>query len=60
MPAPNIDGSWENELGSVMELTVQGSDVSGGYKTASGDPSARVPLPLKGMLHYPLISFLVN
>jgi hypothetical protein len=60
MPAPNIDGFWRNELDSQMELKVTGIDVCGTYKTAVGDPNAQRELPLKGILHYPLISFFVD
>jgi hypothetical protein len=33
------DGTWYNELGSVMTLTIDGASVTGTYQTAVGDAS---------------------
>jgi Avidin family len=60
MSTPNIDGSWENTLGSKMVLSTTGLEITGTYSTAVGDKQAKKPLPLKGTLHYPLVSFLVD
>lgn len=32
-------GTWYNELGSLMELTIDGANVTGVYQTAVGDAS---------------------
>jgi hypothetical protein len=44
----SIDGTWYNELGSVLTISAQGSTVSGTYQTAVGNA--------KGI--YPLIGFI--
>ena len=39
-----ISGTWYNELGSVMTISVSGSTLSGTYNTASGNASGNYPL----------------
>lgn len=39
-----LDGTWYNELGSVMTLEANGSSVTGTYQTAVGDAQGRYPL----------------
>lgn len=61
MSHPDISGKWENELGSVMTLTVNGNEVSGTYRTTVGDTAAiNQDAPLKGTFQFPLISFIVD
>jgi hypothetical protein len=48
------------QLGSEMVISTNRTDITGTYKTAVGDPDAQTELPLKGTLHYPLISFVVD
>jgi avidin family protein len=36
-PNPALEGKWCNELGSNMELSVNGDDITGKYVTAVGD-----------------------
>lgn len=44
----SLEGIWYNELGSAMELTVDGSSVFGTYHTAVGE--AKGSYPLTGMI----------
>src|SRR5262245_53476019 len=60
MVTPNLDGLWKNELGSEMDLNIRGTEVVGTYKTGIGSMQAQKSLPLRGMVHYPLISFVVD
>jgi len=58
---PNFNGKWKNELDSVMELTVNGSSVSGTYTSAvSSNGTPTPPHPLIGNVDNELISFIVN
>ena len=40
----NIDGIWYNELGSQVDFTVQGNQLTGTYQTAVGDADGIYPL----------------
>jgi hypothetical protein len=39
-----IEGTWYNELGSMMEISVNGASISGTYWTAVGNASGRYAL----------------
>jgi hypothetical protein len=56
-----FDGTWENQMGSVMSLQVNGTDVTGTYTSASSGQGHGGPItgPLKGYAKGDLISFLV-
>jgi hypothetical protein len=59
--APDFSGRWVNQMSSVMDLQVSGSDVTGKYNSASsgnpgGDPIEGI---LKGYVAGDLISFMV-
>jgi len=40
----NLEGVWYNELGSKMQLAVNGGSITGTYVTAVGDASGTYPL----------------
>ena len=40
----NLNGTWYNELGSSMTLTVNGNSITGTYQTAVGDASGAYDL----------------
>ena len=39
-----LDGKWYNELGSLMDLTVDGGLVTGTYHTGVGEATGRYPI----------------
>ncbi len=57
---PDFSGSWVNELGSSMELDVNGTVVTGSYRTAVGEPDPGQPYPLSGVINDDLIVFNVD
>lgn len=62
-PRPQVDfnGSWKNELGSSMSLTVDADgSVTGQYRTAVGAPGNEEEFPLLGFASGDLLSFTVN
>jgi hypothetical protein len=60
LAASGFGGKWVNELNSVMNLTVTGTDLSGTYTSqVSGDGGA-VTGELSGYINGNLISFIVN
>jgi hypothetical protein len=62
--APNpfdFSGHWVNELGSYMDLTVSGSDVTGKYVSAVSDTGGPTPpFDVQGTVSGDLITFYVN
>lgn len=61
-PAPEVDfnGTWENQLGSRMRLTVVDSTVIGTYSTKVGETGGLDDFPLIGTASSDLIAFVVN
>lgn len=62
-PQPNVNfnGTWVNELGSRMNLSVAaGGKITGTYKTAVGSPGSLEEFDLVGFAFGDLISFTVN
>ncbi|KLN59644.1 hypothetical protein WH96_16490 [Kiloniella spongiae] len=59
-PSEDFQGIWENGLGSQMELSVQGNDVSGIYRTNVGEPTPTEEFDLTGFASGDLITFTVN
>ena len=58
--AARFEGTWKNELGSTMTLTVSGSKVTGTYQSAVSGGSAPVVGELQGWINGAVISFAVN
>ena len=56
---PDFSGLWRNQMGSTMDLHVNGSDVAGIYTSASSSGGGPVAGTLKGHAAGDLISFLV-
>jgi hypothetical protein len=57
----DFNGHWMNELGSYMDLRVNGTAVTGSYVSAVSDGGgATPPFPLQGTAAGDLISFSVN
>jgi Avidin family len=61
-PLPTVDfsGTWYNQRGSEMNLIVNGSIVTGTYKTKVGSPDDKDLFFLTGFATGDLISFTVN
>jgi len=59
-PAIDFSGTWVNELGSEMEITVKDGRVSGKYKTAVGEASPTERFELTGFASVDRIVFCVN
>lgn len=61
-PAPSVDfeGFWNNHLGSQMELSVSGNNLSGVYRTNVGNPPPTEEFALVGFVTGDLITFTVN
>lgn len=60
-PTVNFNGSWVNELGSKMKLSVAADGkVTGKYKTAVGSPTEKEEFDLVGFATGDLISFTVD
>jgi hypothetical protein len=62
-PQPNVNfnGTWVNELGSIMNLSVaHDGKTTGTYKTAVGSPGSLEEFDLVGFASGDLISFTVN
>ena len=60
-PVVNFSGTWNNKLGSTMELEVDAhGNVTGMYRTAVGAPGKYEEFPLRGFTNGDLISFVVN
>ncbi len=57
--SPDFSGLWRNQIGSTMNITVQGSDVDGIYTSASSSVGGPIAGPLKGCVAGDLISFIV-
>ena len=61
-PPPSLDfsGKWYNQRGSEMDLIVNGSLITGTYKTKVGSPDDKDLFYLMGFVTGDLISFTVN
>jgi uncharacterized protein (DUF2147 family) len=55
----SISGTWKNQLGSTLVLTVKGKNISGYYKTAVGDVNRSKRYPVVGIRDGEIISFIV-
>ena len=59
--AEQIEGSWINQHGSVLELRCDmGGQLSGNYRTAKGRAAAGKHYPLIGQLNGEVFAFQVN
>ena len=60
--APDVDGIWENRLGSQMQLSVDPGTrvVTGSYRTAVGKPGPNEEFDLRGFVSCDLLVFCVN
>ncbi len=54
------DGRWRNELGSEMEISVDGGRVSGVYRTQVGRPDAAEQFAVTGFAHEDLIGIVAQ
>ncbi len=58
--AARFEGTWKNELGSTMTLTVSDSKVTGTYQSAVSGDGAPVVGDLQGWIAGAVISFVVK
>lgn len=58
--APNFDGVWQNDRGSVVVFDVKDGLITGYYQTALGDPDKATRFPLTGFTEGDQITFTVN
>lgn len=58
-PSP-FAGHWKNQMGSTMDLTVQGSIVSGQYSSADSSTGKTTTGALSGVINDHVIAFSVN
>lgn len=56
----NFSGSWKNQLGSKMLLTVAGANISGTYTSAVSGGGGSITGTLAGHANGDLIAFTVN
>jgi Avidin family len=56
---PDFSGLWKNQIGSSMDLKVNGPNVAGEYTSASSSSGGEIKGTLKGYISGDLISFLV-
>lgn len=59
-PLANFGGHWENELQSTMELTVNGSDVSGTYTSKVSGTGKQIKGKIIGRVTGSVITFFVD
>jgi hypothetical protein len=61
-PTPfDFSGHWQNELGSFMDLQINGDVISGAYVSAVSDNGGPTPpFPVQGSVAGDLINFSVN
>ncbi|MBY0337401.1 MAG: avidin/streptavidin family protein [Acetobacteraceae bacterium] len=59
-PGPDFSGRWRNELGSTMELAVQGGSITGTYTSAVSSGGGPVTGALAGHVNGDLIAFTVR
>jgi hypothetical protein len=59
-PTVNFAGIWKNELGSQMDLAINGTQVTGTYSTAVGGPNPTDKFPVIGFVNGDIIGFTVN
>jgi hypothetical protein len=57
---PDFSGAWRNQLGSTMQLTVTGTQVSGSYESAVSSGGGTIRGDLTGHVNGDLIAFTVN
>jgi hypothetical protein len=62
VPKPTVvfTGKWKNDLGSEMELALNGNAVAGVYRTAVGAPGNTEEFPIRGFANGDLIAFVVD
>lgn len=56
----DFSGRWRNQLGSTMELTVNGSGLTGEYTSAVSGGGGSIIGTLSGYINGDLIAFVVN
>lgn len=60
-PGFDFSGTWHNQLGSRMEVTVTADGgVSGTYYTGAGSPTPEEPFPMTGFVSNDVVAFSVN
>jgi hypothetical protein len=57
--ASPVEGTWANDRGSTITLKLDGSRISGSYRTAVGNPSAADLFEVIGVANGDLVSFCV-
>ncbi|MEM7397812.1 MAG: avidin/streptavidin family protein [Pseudomonadota bacterium] len=58
-PQLDFSGRWTNQIGSIMDLAVSGSEVTGRYTSKTSGAGGPTTGPLKGYVAGDLVSFLV-
>jgi len=58
--APDFNGAWENDMGSLATLAVKDDEVRGTYQTNVGTPDKSQSFPLIGFAQGDQITFTVN
>jgi hypothetical protein len=56
----NLNGKWRNQYNSEMNLTVDGSIVSGTFQTAIGQPKFDEQFEISGKINNNVIAFMVD
>jgi len=59
-PAVNFTGKWHNQLTSTVDISVQGSSVTGDYESAVSGTGTTIKGKLVGYVNGDLIAFTVN
>jgi len=60
IPAVDFNGRWQNDRGSVADLTIKNGEVHGFYQTNVGQPDKSERFALIGLTQGDQISFTVN
>jgi hypothetical protein len=55
-----VSGLWRHHSGSELDLAVNGSELTGRYRTAGGRPGLEKWFPLTGKCNGPLLGFIVS
>ena len=58
--APDFNGAWENDMGSLATFTIKDGEVRGTYQTNVGQPEKSKLFPLIGFVQGDQITFSVN